>query len=253
MAALPWEKEGILKITFIIPTYNEAENLPKLVRALFELPLAGLNLLIIDDASRDGTGEIAESLKKDFPGRLNVLHRAGKLGLGSAYITGFKHLLAENSDAIGQMDADFSHDPNKVTELVDALKTCDVSVGSRYIPGGALDRNWPFWRKWLSGFGNLYARTILSLPIRDTTGGFRLWRRETLTAMPLDRVLSNGYVFQVEMAYVAFRMGFQFNEVPIYFADRQWGQSKMSFRIQLEAALRVWSLPGQYQDLEMVK
>jgi dolichol-phosphate mannosyltransferase len=253
MAALPQEKEGILKITFIIPTYNEAENLPKLVRALFDLPLAGLNLLVIDDASRDGTGEIAESLKKDFPGQLDVLHRAGKLGLGSAYIAGFKHLLTGNSDAIGQMDADFSHDPIKVPELVDTLKACDVAVGSRYIPGGALDRNWPFWRKWLSGFGNIYARTILFLPIRDTTGGFRLWKRETLAAMPLDRVLSNGYVFQVEMAYVAFRMGFQFKEVPIYFADRQWGKSKMSFLIQLEAALRVWSLPGQYQDLEMVK
>jgi dolichol-phosphate mannosyltransferase len=239
-----------LKITFVIPTYNEAENLPKLTKALFALPLEGLCILVIDDASKDGTGEIAEELKKEYSGRFDVVHRAGKLGLGSAYITGFKHLLSGDSAAIGQMDADFSHEPKKILELVQALKTCDVAVGSRYVPGGALDKNWPFWRKWLSGFGNLYARTILSLPIRDTTGGFRLWRRETLAAMPLDRIRSNGYVFQVEMAFVAHKLGFQLNEIPIYFAERQWGKSKMSFRIQMEAALRVWSLPGQYRDLD---
>ena len=233
----------------MIPTYNEAENLPKLASALFALSLEELSILVVDDASRDGTGEIAEGLKKEFPGRLDVIHRSGKLGLGSAYITGFKHLLAGDTDAIGQMDADFSHEPKKVLELAQTLETCDVAVGSRYVPGGALDKNWPFWRKWLSGFGNLYARTILSLPIRDTTGGFRLWRRETLSAMPLDRVRSNGYVFQVEMAYVAHKLGFQMKEIPIYFAERQWGQSKMSFGIQMEAALRVWSLPGQYRDL----
>ena len=238
-----------MKTTFVIPTYNEAENLPKLAKALFSLPLEGLCILVIDDASKDGTGEIAEDLKREFPGRLEVIHRAGKLGLGSAYITGFKYLLTGDSDSIGQMDADFSHEPKKVLDLALTLKSCDVAVGSRYVPGGALDKDWPFWRKWLSGFGNLYARTILSLPIRDTTGGFRLWRRETLAAMPLERIRSNGYVFQVEMAYVAHKLGFQMQEVPIYFAERQWGQSKMSFRIQMEAALRVWSLPGQYRDL----
>jgi dolichol-phosphate mannosyltransferase len=242
-----------LKTTFVIPTYNEAENLPKLAKALFELPLNELCVLVIDDASKDGTGEIAEGLKKEFPGRLDVIHRAGKLGLGSAYITGFNHLLDGDSGAIGQMDADFSHEPHKVLELIQALKTCDIAVGSRYVPGGALDRNWPYWRKWLSGFGNFYARAILSLPIHDTTGGFRLWRRETLAAMPLESVRSNGYVFQVEMAYVAHRLGFQFKEVPIYFAERQWGQSKMSFRIQMEAALRVWVLPGHYRELRKIK
>jgi dolichol-phosphate mannosyltransferase len=238
-----------LKTSFVIPTYNEAENLPKLAKALFDLPIENLCILVIDDASKDGTGEIAEFLKKEFPGRLDVIHREGKLGLGSAYIMGFKHLLAGDSDAIGQMDADFSHEPKKILELVHALKSCDVAVGSRYIPGGALDKNWPFWRKWLSGFGNLYARTILSLPIRDTTGGFRLWQRETLADLPLDRIRSNGYVFQVEMAYVAHKLGYKMKEVPIYFAERKWGQSKMSFRIQMEAALRVWSLPSQYRDL----
>jgi len=241
-----------LKTTFVIPTFNEAENLPKLVGALFDLPLDGLGVLVIDDASRDGTGKIAEGLKKEYPGRMDVIHRAGKLGLGSAYITGFKHLLAGDSGAIGQMDADFSHEPLKVLELAEALKTCDIAVGSRYIPGGALDRDWPFWRKWLSGFGNFYARSILSLPIKDTTGGFRLWRRETLAAMPLDLIRSNGYVFQVEMAYAAHMLGFKMKEIPIYFAERRWGQSKMSFRIQMEAALRVWALPGLYRHLENI-
>ncbi|MCD6355691.1 MAG: polyprenol monophosphomannose synthase [Anaerolineaceae bacterium] len=239
-----------MKITIIIPTYNEAENLPELVKALFDLPLDNLNILIVDDNSTDGTGQIADSLASAHPSRLSVMHRAGKLGLGSAYIQGFTQLLAGNSDAIGQMDADFSHDPKKVVELAAALESCDVAVGSRYIPGGSLDKNWPFWRKWLSSFGNFYARTILHLPIRDTTGGFRLWRRETLAALPLQQVRSNGYIFQVEMAYAAYKLGFSFKEVPIYFAERRYGQSKMSFKIQVEAALRVWALLGQYRNLK---
>ena len=239
-----------MKTTIIIPTYNEADNLPKLLTALFELPLADLSVLVVDDNSSDGTGQIADELARAHPKRLSVLHRAGKLGLGSAYIQGFIELLKGDSDAIGQMDADFSHNPRKVLELVAALETCDIAVGSRYVPGGSLDKDWPFWRKWMSAFGNFYARTILRLPIRDTTGGFRLWRRETLAAMPLERVRSNGYVFQVDTAYVAHKLGFQFKEVPIYFAERRWGQSKMSFKIQMEAALRVWVLPHQYRDLK---
>jgi dolichol-phosphate mannosyltransferase len=242
-----------LKITLVIPTYNEAENLPNLLKALFSLPLPDLNVLVVDDNSRDGTGEIAEDLKKTYSGKLDVMHRAGKLGLGSAYIQGFTQLLAGDSQAIGQMDADFSHDPAKVVELAKALETSDIALGSRYVPGGSLDKDWPYWRKALSTFGNFYARTILRLPIRDTTGGFRLWRRETLEAMPLERVRSNGYIFQVEMAYIAYKLGFHFTEIPIYFAERRFGQSKMSLRIQIEAALRVWSLRGQYRDLRVVK
>jgi len=242
-----------LKITLVIPTYNEAENLPKLLQALFALPLPELNVLVVDDNSRDGTGQIAEDLKKSYKGKLEVMHRAGKLGLGSAYIQAFTRLLAGDSEAIGQMDADFSHEPAKVAELVEALKSCDMALGSRYVPGGSLDRDWPAWRKWLSTFGNFYARSILRLPIRDTTGGFRLWRRETLAAMPLERVRSNGYIFQVEMAYIAYKLGFHFKEVPIYFAERKFGQSKMSLRIQIEAALRVWGLQGQYRDLKPLK
>ncbi len=242
-----------MKITLVIPTYNEAENLPKLLQALFALPLPELNVLVVDDNSRDGTGQIAEDLKKTYKGKLDVMHRAGKLGLGSAYIQAFTRLLAGDSEAIGQMDADFSHEPAKVAELVEALKSCDMALGSRYVPGGSLDRDWPAWRKWLSTFGNFYARSILRLPIRDTTGGFRLWRRETLAAMPLERVRSNGYIFQVEMAYIAYKLGFHFKEVPIYFAERKFGQSKMSLRIQIEAALRVWGLQGQYRDLKPLK
>jgi len=238
-----------LKITLVIPTYNEAENLPKLLQALFELPLENLNVLVIDDNSRDGTGELAENLKKKYPGKLEVMHRAGKLGLGSAYIQGFIRLLAGDSDAIGQMDADFSHEPAKVVELAEALRSCDMALGSRYVPGGSLDKDWPYWRKWLSSFGNAYARSILRLPIRDTTGGFRLWKRETLAAMPLNEVRSNGYIFQVEMAYIANKLGFHFKEVPIYFAERRFGQSKMSLRIQIEAALRVWVVLWQYRKL----
>jgi len=238
-----------MNIRIVVPTYNEAENLPKLVNALFALPLPELNLLVVDDNSPDGTGKMADELALNHPGRIGVLHRPGKMGLGSAYIQGFQWCLEHGAQAIGQMDADFSHPIEKIPVLVDTLSTCDVVLGSRYVPGGALDERWPFWRKWLSGFGNLYARTILGLPIRDVTGGFRLWRRETLAGMPLDRIKSNGYVFQVEMAYVASRLGYTFKETPIYFADRRWGKSKMSFRIQLEAALRVWKLPGAYTDL----
>ncbi len=237
-----------MRITLVIPTYNEAENLPRLAEALFDLPLPELRLLVVDDASPDGTGQIAEGLNVRWPGRVRVLHRAGKLGLGTAYIQGFR-LAMDEADAIGQMDADFSHPPAKVVELAAALETCDLAIGSRYVPGGSLDECWPFWRRWLSGFGNAYARTILNLPVRDATGGFRLWRREALQRLPLERVRSNGYVFQVEMAYLAHLYGLRIREIPIHFADRRWGQSKMNLRIQVEAAYRVWLLLGQYADV----
>jgi dolichol-phosphate mannosyltransferase len=240
-----------LKLFIVIPTYNEAENLPRLVSALFSLPLPQLSLLIVDDNSPDGTGTIADQLSRDTGGRVAVLHRAGKLGLGTAYIEGFRWCLSNDAEAIGQMDCDFSHPPDKILELKQTLTSCDMALGSRYVPGGSLDERWPAWRRSLSAFGNWYARTILGLPMKDVTGGFRLWRRETLAAMPLDRVRSNGYVFQVEMAYVAHKLGFTFREIPIHFADRRWGKSKMSFRIQAEAALRVWALLGRYRDLKL--
>ncbi|MDX9864761.1 MAG: polyprenol monophosphomannose synthase, partial [Anaerolineaceae bacterium] len=191
-----------MKTTIIVPTYNEAENLEKLVTAVLALPLPDLSMLIVDDNSPDGTGEMAEQLGVQYDGRVKVLHRAGKMGLGTAYIEGFRFAIEDGAEAIGQMDADFSHPIDKIVELAETLESCDVVIGSRYVPGGSLDERWPIWRKALSRFGNFYARTILGLPNRDVTGGFRLWRRETLQNLPLERVRSNGYVFQVEMNYL---------------------------------------------------
>lgn len=239
-----------MRITVVVPTYNEAENLPKLVSALFSLPLPELNLLVVDDNSPDGTGQIADDFSNQYPERVRVLHRAGKLGLGTAYISGFHLALEHGAQAVAQMDADFSHPAEKLVEMAAALDSCDVAMGSRYIPGGKLDEQWPFWRKALSYFGNYYARTILGMRLRDVTGGYRMWRRETLLGMPLERVRSNGYIFQVEMAYVANRLGYTFKEIPFYFAERRWGKSKMSFRIQYEAAVRVWQLKSMYGDLK---
>jgi len=238
-----------LQLTVVIPTYNEAENLPKLLSALFALPIPELKILVVDDNSPDGTGRVADGLAARYPGRVSVLHRGGKLGLGTAYIQGFRRALDEGAEAVAQMDADFSHAPEKLVQLLETLQTCDVAMGSRYVPGGSVDDHWALWRKGLSAFGNFYARAILGLPVRDATGGFRVWRRETLLGMQLERVRSNGYAFQIEMAYQAYLLGFSFREVPIYFADRRWGKSKMSLRIQIEAALRVWQIRFAYRDL----
>lgn len=235
--------------TVIIPTYNEVENLPKLISQVFELAIPGLKILVVDDNSPDGTGELAETLRKEHGGYLEVLHRSGKLGLGTAYIQGMQKALHSGADAIAQMDADFSHPPELLKEMLVGLRDHDVAMGSRYIPGGSVDQRWPTWRRGLSAFGNLYARSILGLPVKDATGGYRMWRRATLEAMPLERVRSNGYAFQVEMTYIAYRLGFRFCELPFYFADRKWGHSKMSFRIQREAAIRVWQMLLDYRDL----
>lgn len=238
-----------MQITTIIPTYNEAENLPKLVSALFSLPL-NLQILIVDDDSPDGTGKIADELAAQHPHKVDVLHRKGKQGLRTAYLTGIQQALATQADAIAQMDADFSHDPARLVDMAELLKTREVVLGSRYVPGGRVDHEWPQWRKSLSAFGNFYARTILGFKLRDVTTGYRLWRRETLEGMPLDRIQSNGYVFLVEMIYMAYSLGYRIGEVPIYFADRKWGESKMSFKIQAEAALRIWSVRWAYRDLK---
>jgi dolichol-phosphate mannosyltransferase len=241
-----------LHIVVIIPTYDEAENLPRMVSALFGLPL-DLELLIVDDNSQDGTGRIADDLAAIHPGRMNVIHRAGKMGLSTAYLQGFSSLYTSNTDLIAQMDCDFSHDPSALVDMANRIETCDLVLGSRYIPGGSTDEGWPMWRKALSAWGNFYSRTILNLPMRDVTGGYRMWRHETLKSMPLERVKSNGYVFQVEMAYLAHCLGFKICETPIYFADRRWGKSKMSFRIQVEAAIRVWSVLWKYRDLRSLR
>ncbi len=229
-------------LTIVIPTYNEAENLPSLAAELWALPIPDLHILVVDDASPDGTGQVAEELAERQPGKLSVLHRPGKLGLGSAYITGFQAALEAGSEAVGQMDADFSHSPSYIPAMLEQLNEFDAVFGSRYVPGGRLDEHWGLGRVLLSWFGNRYARTILGLSVLDATGGFRLWRRKTLLGMPLERIKSNGYVFQVEMAFVAQRLGYRIAETPIYFEDRRIGQSKMTLRIQVEAALRVWQV-----------
>ena len=238
-----------MHITVITPTYNEAENLPKLVSALFSLPL-DLSLLIVDDNSPDGTGKLADDLAKKYPGRVEVLHRPGKMGLRSAYLNGFQKILNGNAQVLVQMDADFSHDPAALVEMSKLLESCDVVLGSRYVPGGSVDKNWPLWRKNLSAFGNFYARTILGLPLHDVTTGYRMWRRETLQQMPVERIQSSGYVFLVEMMYLAHCLQFKIGESPIYFADRRWGKSKMSIKIQMEAAMRIWQVLWNFRDLK---
>lgn len=237
-----------MRITVVIPTYNEAENLPKLVSALFSLPL-DLSLLVVDDNSPDGTGQLAEDLAKENPGHIEVLHRPGKMGLRSAYLNGFQKIIDADADAIVQMDADFSHDPLVLTEMAKLLEANDVVLGSRYVSGGSVDKKWPIWRKWLSAFGNFYARTILGLPLHDVTTGYRMWRSETLKQMPFERIQATGYIFLVEMIYLAHCLEFKIGEAPIYFADRRFGKSKMSFKIQLEAALRIWQVLWNYRDL----
>lgn len=237
-----------MRITVVIPTYNEAENLPKLVSALFSLPLE-INLLVVDDNSPDGTGKLAEELSQKYPKRVDVLHRPGKMGLRSAYLNGFQKILDSGSQAIVQMDADFSHDPSVLMEMAKLLESKDVVLGSRYVPGGSVDKKWPVWRKWLSAFGNFYARTILGLPLHDVTTGYRMWRSETLKQMPFERIQATGYIFLVEMIYLAHCLEFRIGEAPIYFADRRFGKSKMSFKIQMEAAVRIWQVWWNYRDL----
>ena len=244
---------GMRQLTVVVPTYNEVSNLPSLVDALVDLSLPNLKVLIVDDASPDGTGRLADDLAGQMPGTLSVIHRSGKLGLGSAYLKGFQAAIQAGAQAIGQMDADFSHSPSYLPEFLQRLESTDAVFGSRYVTGGRLDERWGIGRVFLSKFGNSYARVLLRLKVRDATGGFRIWRAETLQAIPLDRISSEGYVFQVEMAYLAQRLGFEIAELPIYFEDRRIGQSKMSLRIQIEAAIRVWLLPLSYRRLRPVR
>ncbi len=238
----------------VIPTYNEADNLAELTRALFDLTLPELHVLVVDDASPDGTGDIADQLCTRYPGRFHVIHRPGKLGLGTAYITGFRYALDHGADFIVQMDADFSHSPAYVPRLLAHLDQYDVVVGSRYVPGGRLDERWSWWRHFLSWWANsVYTRLILGIQVRDATAGFKAWRRQTLEGIDLDRIRSNGYVFQVEMAYVTERLGYRVLEIPIYFEDRRIGRSKMSIPVKLEAAWRVWELRWRHRHLRRVE
>ncbi|MGQ9554827.1 MAG: polyprenol monophosphomannose synthase [Anaerolineae bacterium] len=234
-----------------MPTYNEADNLPSLVEQLLALPVPDLWVLVVDDASPDGTGELAEQLARQHHGRLAVMHRPGKQGLGTAYVAGFKRALAAGADYIVQMDADFSHSPQYIPLMLERAREYDVVVGSRYVPGGSTDERWSFWRYLLSWWANrVYSRLILGLQAKDATAGFKCFRRQVLEAIALDRVGSSGYIFQVEMAYLCQRLGFRVLEMPIHFEDRRIGRSKMSVPIKLEAAWRVWQIKMRYRQLK---
>lgn len=228
------------RVLICIPTYNERENLESLVRAVHDsLPEA--DLLVIDDHSPDGTGELADQLAASDE-RLKVLHRAGKLGLGTAYLEGFKKGLASDYEYFFEMDCDFSHDPKYLPDLLAAARGgADLVLGSRWVEGGGTE-NWGVGRKIISRGGSFYARTILGIGIRDVTGGFKCFRRRVLETLPLDGVRTQGYGFQVELTYRAIKAGFKVVEVPIVFVDRRVGQSKMSKAIFLEAMKMVWKL-----------
>ncbi|MBI5304846.1 MAG: polyprenol monophosphomannose synthase [Chloroflexi bacterium] len=235
----------------ILPTYNEAQNLEPMIRALLALPLDPLHILVVDDHSQDGTGQIAERLSEQHRDQVSVMHRPGKLGLGTAYVTGFKWALAHNADCIIQMDTDFSHSPDYLPRFVGRMDAHDVVVGSRYAPGGKLDPRWSGWRYLLSWWANsVWVRAILGLQVRDATAGFKCWSRRALEHIQLDNVISNGYVFQVEMAYLSEKSGLKILEWPIYFEDRRIGKSKMSVPIKLEAAWRVIEIRLQHGPLK---
>ncbi len=240
------------KVMAILPTYNEKENIREITAALFALAIPNFHLLVVDDNSPDGTGNIAADLAQQPPyqGKILVLHRPEKQGLGPAYKQGFKYALSLGADIIIQMDADFSHQPKYIPHMLEQARCYDIVVGSRYVPGGSVDEGWGLWRKWLSWWANrLYTPGILNMPIRDATGGFRLYHRESLIGMNIDQVKANGYVFQVEMIFLAHRLGYSIREIPIHFPERTRGTSKMSTSIALEAALRVWQIKFRHRSL----
>ncbi len=225
----------------IIPTYNERENIEKIIRKVFSLS-GNFHLLIVDDGSPDGTGDIVNSLITEFPERLHVLFRKGKLGLGTAYITGFKWALANNYEYIFEMDADFSHNPEDLPRLYDAcVNGADLVVGSRYTKNGKVV-NWPFMRIFISKGGAFYTKLITWMPVNDPTAGFVCYNNKVLRSIPLDKVHFIGYAFQIEMKYRAWKLGFKIKEVPITFIDRKEGVSKMSKGIVKEAMYGVWKM-----------
>jgi dolichol-phosphate mannosyltransferase len=211
-----------------------------------------LQLLVVDDDSPDGTGRIADELAQErYPGRVHVIHRKGKLGLGTAYITGFTRAMELGADYVVQMDADFSHSPSYISQMLEKIKDYDVVVGSRYVGGGELDERWSWWRWLLSWWANVvWARVILGVRTKDATAGFKCWRRTALQRIGLERITSNGYVFQVEMAYVSEKLNFRILEIPIYFEDRRIGQSKMTVPVKIEAALRVFEIRWRHHNVQ---
>jgi dolichol-phosphate mannosyltransferase len=224
----------------IVPTYNEKENIAKIITAVLSQD-PSIDMLIVDDGSPDGTGTIADAIAESDP-RVHVLHRPGKLGLGTAYLAGFKWALERPYAFIFEMDADFSHAPEKLLEFLEAIKDADLVIGSRYQNGQVNVVNWPMSRLFLSYSANIYARKLTGVPIFDATGGFKCFRREVLEAIDLSDVRSNGYAFQIEMTFRAWKKGFRIKEIPIVFVDRTEGSSKMSKRIVREAVWMVWRL-----------
>ena len=223
----------------VVPTFNERANLPTLVAGLMRHP--NVKVMVVDDQSPDGTGEVADALAREHVGRVEVMHRTDRRGLGRSYIDGIRKAIREPVDVVCQMDADLSHDPARLPDLVAATDRADVVIGSRYIPGGRIV-NWPLRRRMLSRFANVYIRIVTRLRARDCTSGYRCWRREALAALPLDRFISDGYSFLVEMLYVASRRGCRIGEVPITFVERRQGESKLSRAVLLESAITPWRL-----------
>ena len=223
-----------MKTLVIIPTYNELENLPLLIKEIFSNAPA-TDVLVVDDNSPDGTGALADKMSTEDP-RVHVLHREGKLGLGTAYIAGFEYAIAHSYDAAFEMDADFSHDPRYLPAFLAKIEQADLVIGSRYVPGGSTP-NWSLGRRLISGFGNLFVHTILPelRPVHDCTAGYRCYRREVLESLGLDTIKSQGYGFQVELTYRTHKYGFKIVETPIVFMDRRVGKSKMSKAIVFEA------------------
>ncbi len=228
-----------MRVLVVTPTYNERENLPDLVRAVLAHP--DTRVMVVDDQSPDGTGAIADGLAAEYPGRVIVVHRTGKRGLGRSYVEGLQIALREGDELICQMDADWSHDPKYLPEMVRAAADHDVVIGSRYLRGVSVV-NWPLRRIVLSAFANRYIRAITGLQARDCTSGYRCWRREMLAKLPLDRVVSDGYAFLVEMLYEAHRRGARIGEVPIIFVERRLGVSKLSGSVLVESGVTPWSL-----------
>jgi len=232
------------KITVVVPTYNERDNLPKLVGMLGELQLPNLHVLVVDDDSPDGTGDIADKLALEAPDTVGVLHRTVKDGLGRAYVAGITRALDEGADVVIQMDADLSHPISAIPEMLNALRDDQVAVvlGSRYVQGGSVDGDWGLHRKVLSAWANFYVNAILRLRVKDVTAGFKAWRADTLRRIDVGSIRSNGYSFQVEMNHRTVRRGLRIVEVPIRFTQRAVGVSKMSLKVQLESALMPWRL-----------
>ena len=229
-----------MRAIVVSPTYNERENIEEFVSSV-RRSVSGLHILIVDDNSPDGTGEIADQLAARYPGELFVLHRERKQGLGRAYVAGFQYVLEKDYELVVQMDADLSHDPSFLPAMLERIRSCDLVLGSRYVRGIAVV-NWDFKRLILSKLATRYVQLVTGMRCSDATGGFKCWRRETLEAIDLKQVFSNGYVFQVEMTYKALQRGLRLAEVPIIFYERNLGRSKMDAGIILEALWGVWRL-----------